>query len=71
MDIGLVSQESAGRDYGAVLNDTTGAIDLEATEANRAKLKGEWKRDRIFIDQMTEPFARRAFRIVGIDEQIS
>ena len=68
IDIGLVSQESACRDYGAVLDETTGAMDRPATEANRARLKGEWKRDRIFIDQKTEPFARKAFRVVGIDE---
>ncbi|HLA83073.1 MAG TPA: hypothetical protein VJP78_15875, partial [Thermoleophilia bacterium] len=70
LDIGLVSRESASRDYGAVFEDGSGVIDRSATEVNRAKLKGEWKRDQIFIDQMTEPFARKAFRIVGMDEQI-
>ena len=53
-----------------MFDETTGAIDRLATEANRARLKGEWKRDRIFIDQRTEPFARDAFRIIGIDDQI-
>ena len=70
MDIGLVSTESARRDYGAAVDDATGIIDRAATEANRAKLKGEWRRDLIFIDQMTKPFARQGFRIVGIDEEI-
>ena len=70
MDIGLVSKGSARRDYGAVVDEATGAIDRPATESNRAKLKGEWRRDRIFIDQKTEPFAREPFRVVGTDEQI-
>lgn len=70
IDIGLVSTESARRDYGAAVDEATGIIDRAATEASRAKLKGEWRRDLIFIDQMTKPFARQGFRIVGIDEQI-
>jgi N-methylhydantoinase B/oxoprolinase/acetone carboxylase alpha subunit len=71
LEIGLVSRESACRDYGAVLDENTGAIDRSASEINRARLKGEWKRDRIFIDQKTQPFAREAFRTVGIDEEIT
>ena len=39
MDIGLVSTESARRDYGAVVDEGPGSIDRAATEANRAKLK--------------------------------
>jgi N-methylhydantoinase B len=70
IDIGLVSRESARRDYGALIDEATGSIDRSATEDNRARLKTVWKRDQIFIDQMTEPFARRPFRIVGIDEEI-
>jgi N-methylhydantoinase B/oxoprolinase/acetone carboxylase alpha subunit len=70
IDIGLVSRESARRDYGALIDEATASIDRGATEDNRARLKAEWKRDQIFIDQMTEPFARRPFRIVGIDEEI-
>ena len=70
MDIGLVSRESARRDYGASVDETTGSMDRKATEASRAKLKGEWKRDQIFIDQRTRPFAGKTFRIVSIDEQI-
>lgn len=70
LDIGLVSRESASRDYGAVVDEVTGSVDRQATEANRATLKGKWKRDEIFIDQKTQPFARKALRIVGIDEQI-
>ena len=69
IDIGLVSKESAERDYGAVVDEVTGVIDRTATEVNRTKLKAEWKRDQIFVDQRTEPFAREAFRIVGMDEQ--
>ncbi len=71
MDIGLVSSESARRDYGAVVDEATGSVDRPATEANRAALKAEWRRDQIFIDQKTRPFAGKAFRIVGIDEQIT
>jgi N-methylhydantoinase B len=70
MEIGLVSMESARRDYGAVVDELTGLIDRAATEANRNELRTEWKRDEIFIDQMTEPFARKAFRMVRMDEQI-
>jgi hypothetical protein len=70
MDIGLVSKESACTHYGAVLDEATGAIDRQATEANRVRLKGEWKRDQVFIDQMTRPFALEPFRVVGMDEQI-
>jgi len=67
---GYVSVESARRDYGAVIDKTTLKIDRKATEANRKKLKAEWKRDNIFIDQKTKPFARREFRIVRMDEEI-
>jgi N-methylhydantoinase B/oxoprolinase/acetone carboxylase alpha subunit len=70
MDIGLVSPESACRDYGAVLDETGRRIDRQATEARRAELKRKWRRDRIFIDQKTRPFARRPFRTVAMDEQI-
>ncbi len=67
---GYVSVESARRDYGAVVDEVTLKIDREATEANRKRLKVEWKRENIFIDQKTKPFARRAFRIVRMDEEI-
>lgn len=70
IEIGLVSMESARRDYGAIVDEKTGIIDRKATEVNRKKLKREWKRDEIFIDQKTRPFARKAFRIVRMDEQI-
>jgi hypothetical protein len=70
IDIGLVSPESATRDYGAVLDVSGTMIDKRATEERRLKLKQEWRRERIFIDQKTQPFARRPFRIVEIDEEI-
>ena len=70
LDIGLVSGESARRDYGAILDESGKVIDRQATEVKRAVLKDEWMRDRIFIDQKTRPFARKAFRTVGMDEQI-
>ena len=38
--------------------------------AKRKKLKTEWKRENIFIDQKTKPFARREFRIIRMDEEI-
>ena len=66
---GYVSVESARRDYGAVIDEKNLKIDREATEANRKKLKAKWKRDTIFIDQKTKPYARRQFRIVRMDEQ--
>jgi len=67
---GYVSPESAQRDYGAVMVENTLQIDWEATEAHRNKLKARWKREEIFIDQKTKPFARRAFRIVRMNEEI-
>jgi len=70
IDNGYVSIESAQQDYGAVVDETTLKIDREATEANRKKLKTEWKRDNIFIDQKTKPFARKEFRIIYMDEEI-
>jgi len=70
MDIGLVSAESARRDYGAVLDESGKLIDRLSTEQRRAILKEEWMRDRLFIDQKTRPFARKAFRTVAMDEQI-
>ena len=53
-----------------MIDENTLKIDRKATEANRKKLKAERKRDEIFIDQQTKPFARRAFRVVRMDEQI-
>jgi N-methylhydantoinase B/oxoprolinase/acetone carboxylase alpha subunit len=68
VDNGYVSVESAERDYGAVVDPSTGQIDRAATEDKRKKLKAEWKRDEVFIDQKTEPFAKRPFRIISMDE---
>jgi hypothetical protein len=45
-------------------------IDRAATEASRKKLKAQWKRDQIFIDQKPKPFAKREFRIVRMDEKV-
>lgn len=70
LEIGLVSAASARRDYGAVLDAGGRFIDREATARKRAVLKQEWMRERIFIDQKTQPFARIPFRTVGMDEQI-
>jgi N-methylhydantoinase B len=67
---GYVSVESGRRDYGAVIDDRTLKINREQTETNRKGLKAQWKRDEIFIDQKTKPFARREFRIVKIDEEL-
>jgi N-methylhydantoinase B len=68
IDNEYVSVESAERDYGAVLDGETRRIDRASTEARRKKLKAEWKRDAIFIDQETKPFAKRPFRTVPMDE---
>jgi len=67
---GYVSLESGRRDYGAVIDERTLKINREATETNRKRLKAQWKRNEIFIDQKTKPFARREFRIVKIDEEL-
>jgi len=66
---GYVSIESARRDYGAVIDEVTLVIDEEATKANRCKLKADKKRENIFIDQMTQPFAGRAFRILYMNKE--
>ena len=71
VDIGLVSVESAQRDYGAVIDKSTGKIDRDATEKNRQRLRVKWKREEIFIDQKTKPFAKRQFRTIKMDEKIS
>ena len=60
---------SARRDYGAVIDESILKIDREATQVIRKKLKAERKRDNIFIDQRTKPFARREFRLVRMDEE--
>jgi len=67
VEIGLVSIESARRDYGAVIGEK-GVIDRKATGENRKKLQKKWKMDEIFIDQQTRPFARKSFRIVRIKD---
>lgn len=67
---GYVSVESARRDYGAVIDEKTLLIDRKATEENRKKLRSEWKREKIFIDQKTKPFAGRDFRVVHMNEQV-
>lgn len=67
IDIELVSLESAERDYGAVVDRDTHQIDHLATKTRREKLKAEWRRNEIFIDQYTLPFARKPFRIVKMD----
>jgi N-methylhydantoinase B len=71
IDIGLVSVESARRHYGAVIDDVSGVLDTQATETNRKRLKREWRRDRIFVDQETWPFAAKPFRTVRTDEQMA
>ena len=69
IDNEYVSLKSAERHYGAVVDQSTRQIDREATQARRKKLKAAWKRDEIFIDQKTQPFAKRPFRIVRMDEE--
>jgi N-methylhydantoinase B/oxoprolinase/acetone carboxylase alpha subunit len=70
IDNEYVSVESAERDYGAVVDRKTYHIDREATESKRKKLKVEWKRDDIFIDQRAEPFAKRPFRVIRYDDKL-
>ena len=53
-----------------MIEEKTLQIDRKATEANRKKLKAKWRRDKIFIDQKTKPFARKAMRIIRMDEEI-
>jgi len=67
---GLVTIESAERDYGAVVDHGSGVIDRKASEQKRAELRPIWKREEIFVDQWTKPFAKRQMRIVKMDEQI-
>jgi N-methylhydantoinase B/oxoprolinase/acetone carboxylase alpha subunit len=68
IDNEYVSVESATRHYGAIVDGKTRQIDRVSTEARRKKLKAQWKRNEIFIDQKTEPFAKRPFRTVRMDE---
>lgn len=64
LDNEVVSVESAERDYGAVVDRKTRAIDYAATALRRRKLKAAWRRDRLFIDQETRPFAKKPMRRV-------
>ena len=70
IDNEYVSVESAEMHYGAVVDLKTCRIDRAATEVRRKKLKAEWKRDELFIDQQTKPFAKRPFRVIRLDEEI-
>jgi N-methylhydantoinase B/oxoprolinase/acetone carboxylase alpha subunit len=69
LDNEYVSVEAAERDYGAVVA-ATGQIDRPATEKKRARLKAEWKREEIYIDQATLPYARTPFRIVKMTDEL-
>ena len=69
IDNGLVTEESAERDYGVVINKNTHRIDKKASEEKRSVLKKNWKREDIFIDQYTQPFARKPFRIVKMTDK--
>jgi N-methylhydantoinase B len=71
LENGYVSLESAERDYGAVVDKNTLNIDRVASEENRSQLKKSWQREKLFIDQKTEPFARRPFRLIGMDEEVT
>jgi hypothetical protein len=71
LDNEYVSVESAKRDYGAIVDQQTHKIDCDATDIKRKKLKTEWKRDEIFIDQKSKPFASRGFRIIKMEEIVN
>ena len=70
IDNEYVSVEAAERDYGAVVDATTRQIDRPATEEKRAKLKVEWKREEIYVDQASLPYARTPFRVVKMTDQL-
>lgn len=69
IDNEYVSVEAAERDYGAVVDHATGQIDRPASDEKRRQLKGEWKREEIFVDQATLPYARTPFRIVKMSDR--
>jgi N-methylhydantoinase B len=70
LDNELVSFESARRDYGAIVDRRSKQIDRKSTEANRKILKAKWKRNEVFIDQWTKPYAGEQFRVVGMKEKV-
>ncbi len=67
LDEGYITAESAQRDYGCVVDRSTGKIDPEATAARRAQLKPIWNRGSLFLDEGTQPYAKKAFRTVTLD----
>lgn len=67
LDQGYISVQSAERDYGAVVDKETKKIDAEATLENRARLKEIWRRDLLFLDEATLPYAGKPFRTVTLD----
>lgn len=69
LDNEYVSVGAAERDYGAVVA-ATGQIDRLATEKKRTRLKAEWRREDIYIDQATLPYARIPFRVVKMTDEL-
>lgn len=69
IDNGYVSVDAAMRDYGAMIG-TDGKIDATATETKRKLLKEEWKRDELFIDQMTKPYTLKSLRQLKMDAKL-
>ncbi|MFQ5913562.1 MAG: hydantoinase B/oxoprolinase family protein [Nitrospinota bacterium] len=63
-----VSIEAAERDYGVVIHTGTMTVDMERTQALRERLRKENKRNNIYLDQATLPFARRPFRQIMVSE---
>ena len=61
-----ISPEAARRDYGVVWDDKLKKVDLAATEKLRAELVGT--RAEIYIDQATEPYARKPKRTLTYKE---
>ena len=67
LDQGYVSAESAERDYGAVVDRTSGTINAAVTAKKREELKPLWKRDTILLDEASLPYATIPFRTVSLD----
>jgi N-methylhydantoinase B len=62
-----VSLEAAKRDYGVVITSDM-KLDFKATEKLRAELKAKNKREQLFVDQATPPYAATPFRQIKMAE---
>ena len=62
-----VSLEAAKRDYGVVITSDM-KVNIKATEKLRTQCKAKTKREQLFVDQATPPYAATPFRQIQLAE---